>query len=305
MRINLISRDNGMGLTQDIAQMTKIFTSLGHTTAFVNAPDECRPADVNFYLELFAPKYLDAASKHVGIFNPEWFDPAWTEYLPRFTQIWAKSSVALEQYVEHGLTNAVYTGFASADLFDPTIVRQRRVLHVRGTSGRKGTEAVIEAYRRESYGLLPLTIISDSPICDSHMPNVEQYIGRISHAKLTELYNSHMFHLCPSSYEGWGHYIAEAAGCKAIVITTNASPMNEHILSTFGYLIEPTLVQNYRGIRHHFIDVDGIVNALEMVSSVDDETLSMMRQRARVWSGIRRTLFLDKAVELINKLLIN
>ena len=39
--------------------------------------------------------------------------------------------------------------------------------------------------------------------------------------------NSHLFHLMPAGYEGWGHALNEGIGCGAVVITTNHPPMNE------------------------------------------------------------------------------
>ena len=41
------------------------------------------------------------------------------------------------------------------------------------------------------------------------------------------LRNIHGVHICPSEMEGFGHYINEARSVKALVIGSNASPMNE------------------------------------------------------------------------------
>jgi hypothetical protein len=51
--------------------------------------------------------------------------------------------------------------------------------------------------------------------------------------------NRHRFHIMPSKYEGFGHYIHEAIGCGGIVLTTDARPMNEFRGITRQALIEP------------------------------------------------------------------
>ena len=45
--------------------------------------------------------------------------------------------------------------------------------------------------------------------------------------------------LCPSSQEGFGHYINESKCNKSIIITTDGKPMNELVKKEYGILINP------------------------------------------------------------------
>ena len=45
--------------------------------------------------------------------------------------------------------------------------------------------------------------------------NIDHRIGYLDEAELKRLQNAHVFHLCPSETEGFGHYLVEAMGIGA------------------------------------------------------------------------------------------
>lgn len=301
MRINLISRDNGVGLSQDIQLLRDFLRQQQHAVRVFDFEGESQEADVNIYLELFHQRHLATASKHVGIFNLEWFERAWEPFLSTMTQLWAKSAKAFEWYRERGLDQAVYTGFLSRDMMDKTVLRQRRVLHIRGQSTAKGTTAVVEAWKKAGDKLPELTIVSVDPVCEV-IPRVTQWIGRITDEKLRELMNEHAYHLCPSTIEGWGHYVTEALSCGAIVATTDASPMNEHVLPSFGRLLDPAVIRTQHGLDYCHVNADSVIEAISELDALDAKELNTMQRKARVWWALRQTNFSDAVTKMLARL---
>jgi glycosyltransferase involved in cell wall biosynthesis len=107
-------------------------------------------------------------------------------------------------------------------------------------------------------------------------------------------------HLCPSSVEGFGHYLNEARSMGALIVTTNAAPMNELVDDTCGVLIAPvqTEKQNF-GIRH-IIDVAGFERAIQTVLQMPIEQRRVLGANARRRYVTDRERFRD---ELINQFL--
>lgn len=268
MHFNLISRDNGGGLTQDMNLLEAFLNEYGHVVTRVEYDQQSLPADVNIYLELFHERHLSSATRHVGIFNLEFFEYSWIPFLPAFTQLWAKSQVAHDWYTSQKLPS-IFTGFLSRNLYDAQVEREVRVLHLRGQSWLKGTDAVLDAWAQAHERLPPLTvalvppegeIINDPEPVSCAIPNVEVLSGRLSEARLIREMNRHLIHLCPSEIEGWGHYIAEGLSCGACVVTTDASPMNEHVSGDYGFLLPVARSETKRLITQHFVTPTTIVN---------------------------------------------
>jgi hypothetical protein len=307
MRCNLITDlDNDVGLATDRELLGGFLRDLWHEVTEVDwrsNVEPAEPADVNFFIEKFNPKWLRRARHNIGIFNLEWFSSDWMIYLHDLTQIWTKSAAAHEWFMDHGCDNAHFTGFLSRNTFRYDVHKRRAALHIAGRSNAKGTQAVLRAYwNAHTAGvLLPvLTIVSKLPI-DPLPPRVARF-GWTSRLGLDAMINCHRFHLCPSEVEGWGHYITEATACGGIVITTDASPMNEHVLPTFGRLLQPRLTAETVFGRRWTVEPQAIVAALQELSSLSDDTLDVMGTKARNWNHQRNRSFAVTVGDLLNKL---
>ena len=300
LSVALISRDNGVGLTADMQLLDAMLTKAGHTVSRVEWTDHAMPhVDVGMFLELWNPRLARYARKTVGIFNLEWFQSAWSRDLPRLNQLWAKSIESHAVYSQRmRLRSSTLTGFLSRDLNDPSVLRQKTALHLRGHSDFKNTHAVIDAWRVNP-GLPPLTIISSVPL---EVPSHVRVLGRVSDEQLRHEMNSATFHICPSRAEGWGHYITEALSVGGVVITTNASPMNEHVHPDWGVLVNPT-----RATRHGMVTVYGVSarvlgDAVEHAQAIPDDRLDFMRSKARAHFDFRNARFRETALELLERI---
>jgi hypothetical protein len=297
MRVNLISLDNGVGLSRDITLMRELFEKLGHTARYADYRLPSRQADLNVYLEVIHERHLETAPRHIGVFNLEWFQSQWLGYLSRMTQLWAKSQAAFEWYREHGYDQVTYTGFCSRDMLDRSVLRQRRVLHVKGRSYYKGTGALLEAYKRWGAKLPELVVVTLEPV--EVIPNVKQYIGTTPEAAFRQLMNECVIHCVPAEIEGWGHVIAEGLSCKAVMVTTDASPMFEHVQPSFGRLLTPSRTIDQGLVKRHVVEPDEIHLAIQEIMARPDEVLADMQLCARVRWAARQQQFFDTAKRLL------
>lgn len=299
LAINLVSRDNGVGLSVDMALLEAVLTGAGHTVARVDwrAPTMVR-CDVAIFLELWNQRLARYARRTVGVFNLEWFQSSWQRDLPRVTQLWAKSIESHQAYQRLRLRTSTLTGFLSRDLMDASIPREPTAIHLRGHSDLKGTHAVIDAWRADP-SLPPLTIISAVPL---EVPHYVRVLGRVSDAELVTEMNRATIHVCPSRAEGWGHYITEALSVGALVATTNASPMSEHVSSDWGALI-PVHATGRRGmVSDHAVTWDAIGNAVRALAALPDDRRVEMGRMARAHFDHRNATFTTTALDLLARI---
>lgn len=297
-KIALISRDNGVGLSLDVELLTELFTSAGHEVTFHDWQKESMPhVDIAFHLELVSRPLAQCADRNIGLLNLEWFPKEWLKYLPAFDQVWAKSAYAERFCRQRGARDVHLTGFLGRDRYDPAVKRELKCLHLRGKSQMKGTEEVVEAWRRRP-DLPPLTIVSKDPV---HVPDYVTVVNSPSDAELDRLMNEHQIHLCPSIAEGWGHYITEGMSVGATVVTTDASPMNEHIRPEWGYLLGIVKTGSHHQAVQTHTSPDMIIEAVERATALTPRRRQSVGQKARAHFLRRNASFRSVALRLVEQ----
>jgi hypothetical protein len=305
LTINLLSHDNGVGLTTDVNLLRGFLEGEGHEVRFVEWRDGSGEADANFFLELYDPKHLRTARSNVGLFNLEWFDKAQVSSLGAMTQLWAKSAEALRVYERagNGLWPAYYTGFLSRDMFREGVGKEPFCIHVRGKASQKGTDVVLEAWRRHG-DHLPRLVVTSAQEFDGWRkthPTAEMVFGYQDEQKLAELMTQARFHVCPSETEGWGHYISEAISCKGLVVTTDASPMHEHVRPEHGVLV-PTHPRESGLVTRHRTEPDALAAAVQSLARREHAELDAMGDLARAHWEKRQADFKRRALALLSHL---
>jgi glycosyltransferase involved in cell wall biosynthesis len=161
----------------------------------------------------------------------------------------------------------------------------------------KGTSLVVDAWRQNP-GLPPLTIVSKDPL---NVPEHVTVIESPSDTELDRLMNEAQIHLCPSAAEGWGHYITEAMSVGAVVITTDASPMNEHIRPEWGYLLGIAATRMHHQAMQTFTSPEMIVEAVQRAEALGPDRRRAVGGKAREHFLKRNAEFKEIALRLVEQ----
>lgn len=243
--------------------------------------------DATIMLEHVHPAYLGVASRNFFIPNPEWLSRRDERHLHRFDAVLTKTRVAAATFKARGISTR-YIGFCSTDCLLPDVPRQPHFLHLAGASRMKGTARLLEVWRRHPEW--PTLLVLQSPQTAQGMPtgpardNVRHHVATLCEIEqIRKLQNSHMFHVCLSEAEGWGHYIAEAMSCGAVTITCDAPPMNEHVRPDRGLLVEATVAGTLNAATRYQFDETALEAAIERARAMSSAEYEAMGAAARAW----------------------
>lgn len=235
--------DNQVGLQKDSELLRDLLESWGHTVRLIhykkrNQVEEAPNAIANIFVEVVNYDLIarQIAPHNIFIPNPEWL-AAWDHKpgFPDFDLILCKTQDAvriLTKLTAEYQKKVRYVGFEARDLYDPSIPRERKFLHVAGQSRYKNTMATTYAFSNmmQDEDVRPeLTIVGAYPdeyAFGVNSKNIKTY-QHVTEEEMRQLMNSHLFHLMPAGYEGYGQSLHESIGCGAVTITTNHPPMNE------------------------------------------------------------------------------
>lgn len=282
MIINVFTVDNGVGLTRDACLLKALIDKLGHDCRVLDIRNnDSRQADINIFLEILPPDRLGRAILDVAVPNPEWWQSGWTPYVSR-CEVLAKTKDTERIFSSLPNKGVTYIGFTSQDRYSPVITRRREFIHVAGKSSTKGTKTVLAAWTRNP-SMPRLTIVQHpkNAVSVGSLPNVTYITDYLNDEDLRNLQNQCMFHLCPSQYEGFGHYINEARSCGAVVLVTNAPPMRDFVTGPYGDFVGVTSRSSMALATLHNVSEVAIRRSVSRVSSYSPETLRALSSMSR------------------------
>ncbi|HJT97622.1 MAG TPA: glycosyl transferase family 1 [Rhodanobacteraceae bacterium] len=322
-RIHLLARDNGAGLTRDLALVADVLaragfdvtaTGLGaggwrrwlqRTRLRVQIGREARRArrdarfDAGLSFEMLLPEFLTLARRNALIPNPEWFRDEYAAHLGRIDRVFAKTRHAIAPFEALG-ADARFVGFTSLDRLRRDVPREPRFLHLAGRSGTKGTRALIALWRRKP-AWPTLTIVQREKLSLPTEPvaNLDFRTTYLDEAALTVLANRCVFHLCPSETEGFGHHIVEGLGVGAVLLTTDAPPMNELVARDRGILVPYARTGVQRLATTYFVDEAALEDGVERMLALDGAQRREYGERARDAFEQSDRAFRERIVEAV------
>lgn len=304
MKYNLISNiTNGAGLQKDTELLKRMLEAAGHQvtcTMFNEINPTYRRHDVNVFLEVVAVNWMRHADQNWIIPNSEWWGQCWEGLVPQFHKVLCKTKDCLNIWQKKVGNRAIYIGFEANDFYRPEIKRRPIFLHLAGKSETKNTAAVMHAWKQFNlpYRLIVSAFKPSIVALTKGVPNVVQ-VDRFSDEEAIKVLNECMFHVMPSKNEGFGHAIHEALGCKGIVITTDAPPMNEFTGIEKSLLI-PVAKKNPRPPLTWFYEVEpaAIATAVQHAAQLYNDQILQYGEAARQGFLDDREYFRNKFAEV-------
>ncbi len=310
--VNVVAFENGVGNSRDLALVTRALAALGCEVTVTSVSARVRRRrrsqlvrvlvaarlwlgrrrrrrgvrprfDVTLMLEHVWPEALHLAACNVVVPNPEWFDRRDRGLLAAVDRVWSKTGHSLEAFTALGCRTTLI-GFDSEDRYDGAVPRELSFFHLAGKSRMKGTARLVKLWARHPEWPRLTVVHSRKAVFEAvSAANIAYETRYLSDAELRELQNRHLFHLCLSETEGWGHYIPEALSVGAIVLATDAAPMNEHVTPERGLLVACKPYGRQHLARTYAFEEAALERSVVAALAMDDAARDRRRAAARQW----------------------
>ena len=316
LALRIITTSGSSGTDLDARIYQKVFQ--GSRIAYVDPdqpqshPEAQVPAKVNLYIEWTRglSEGLFPAQKHWLMVNQEFLEPNRTlshidlficksEYARQLVSDWARKNHLKGEVINAKHTSeSVKVGPKDWNLF----------LHLAGKSWLKNTEAVLEAWiSHKGFPELgsPVLLVTCRGDCLLESRKIVEWVDSafsgsaikkhvrypnimlaesLPEGLLKDYQEKAGFYVCPSAVEGYGHYLNEGRAAGAVVLATNAPPMNELVDPTTGILIEPSSSSPYGrlpGSRSYKVSAGGVAEAVQIAKSLPEAVATQMGARSR------------------------
>ncbi len=317
LRINLLIHVHTVGLNRDLRVLREALRHPGIQLAVTAFHDTVhhrsrrilrrlipvitrRPHyDINLFVEDVTEGWLNTARVNCLVPHQEWFTEAHRELLPRLDWLLCKTRFALETFSGQGVGTKLI-GFTSPDRFDKTVQKDYSAcIHLGGSSMQKGSRTVNTVWLRNP-SWPPLSLFWNNPRGTLvNGPNVRCELKALDDARVRLMQNMHGIHLCPSEAEGFGHSLVEAMSCKAVVVTTDAPPMNELVGPDRGVLVRYHRTERQGAGTNFYVDPDDFEEKVNAVLNMDPSRRRALGENAREWYLENDRVFKANLVELL------
>lgn len=279
LKINIITHCNGAGLVTDYDLLSSALTQRGHHVQGYEWHDKKIPsADINIFFE-YIPHEPSLSLINWFVPNPEWFLNRFEDLSP-FDFILCRTHEVESIFKKHN-QKTFFLGFTSPDCYHPEIPKDySKILHLGGFSSQKGTQTILNIWKENP--LLPeLHLITHlNWQFPAPLHNLKLFTQRLNQSDLRYIQNHCGIHLCPSETEGFGHYIMEGMSTGAVILTTNAPPMNEFINEPLC-LVPFSKVAQQRLATCYFVDPNYLESQIVSVNQLSKEDLERIGKENR------------------------
>lgn len=287
--ILVIAKDNAYGLSRHSAILREALEAAGHrvmtatprSRGLIDRLLRRRHADIAVHMERVAGRWVSAADRNLLMPMQERFPRRLLPGLRRIDGVLANTHIAETIFSGLGI-NTFHLGYTSVDRLDADVEKDwNRFFHLAGGSTLKGTEDLVALWAKHPEWP-ELVLVQKAENAPRVTPaNVRLISGYMDDSELRRLQNACGVHLCPSRSEGWGHYIVEGLSVGAVVVATDAPPMNEHIAGGAGIAVAWSRSEpRHLGINH-YVDSAALESAVERIIALPDADKAAMGTRAR------------------------
>jgi hypothetical protein len=245
------------------------------------------------------PEYLPWARSTAFIPNPEWCTQGDVAALDRIALVLAKTRTT-EQIFQTRARATSCIGFTSPDRLDRGVTRERSFFHLAGRSGNKGTEPLLALWRQHPEWP-PLTVVQIPRTAKpgTAAANIHHRVDYLADEELRAMQNAHLFHLCPSETEGFGHYLVEAMSVGAVALTLDAAPMNELVQPDRGILVPSSRTGTQNLATTHYFDEPAMTSAIERLLGMSDVEMASRAVAARAWYEANHAAFPQRLMDAL------